>query len=228
LTLTNPSTSGAGKTISITDTTKSSGAGDAPASTTGFYLSKNSTLDSSAVFIGSRAVGPLTAGMTSQGATTVTIPAETATGTYYIIARTDDGNTVVELNESNNTYSRTITIGPDLTISTLTNPSTGFAGQTISITDTTKSSGAGDTPSSTTAFYLSTSSTLDSSAVFIGSRAVGPLTAGMTNQGTTTVAIPAGTAPGTYYIIARADDGNPIVETNENNNTYPRLITVGP
>jgi subtilase family serine protease len=42
------------------------------------------------------------------------------------------------------------------------------------------------------------------------------------------VTIPAGTAPGAYFIIGRADGDDAIVEYNENNNTRARAITILP
>jgi len=52
-----PSNASAGMTISITDTTKNLGAGDAPASTTTYYLSiNNDILDAADVALGSRAI----------------------------------------------------------------------------------------------------------------------------------------------------------------------------
>src|SRR5207247_9504300 len=41
-----------------------------------------------------------------------------------------------------------------------------------------------------------------------------------------TVTIPPGTAPGTYYLIAVADAERDVVESNEENNTTTQLISV--
>jgi hypothetical protein len=42
------------------------------------------------------------------------------------------------------------------------------------------------------------------------------------------VVIPAATAPGTYYVIARADDAGAVGETAENNNTRSMVVKVNP
>ncbi len=223
-----PSTSGAGMTFTITDTTKNQGAGTAGASTTGFYLSASTVLDANAVLLGSRSVPALAAGATSSGSTTVTIPAGTATGNYYIIAKADANNVVAETNKGNNLYYWYIPVGPDLVISTLSAPSTGGAGLTFTITDTTKNQGGGAADASTTGFYLSASTVLDASAVLLGSRAVPALAAGATSSGSTTATIPAGTATGNYYIIAKADANNVVAETNKGNNLYYWYIQIGP
>ena len=72
-----PATSGAGLTISVTDTTKNQGQGSAIATKTKFYLSANTTLDAADVLLGSRAVPTLITGAASSGTTSVTIPAGT-------------------------------------------------------------------------------------------------------------------------------------------------------
>ena len=92
------------------DTTKNIGTGTAGASTTKLYLSTNTTWDAGDTYLGSRAVPMLAAGASSAGSTSVTIPSSIATGTYYIIALTDDGNAVVESNETNNKKTKKITI----------------------------------------------------------------------------------------------------------------------
>ena len=152
----------------------------------------------------------------------------TAPGTYYIIAKADAPGAIGEIDETNNTAYKTIIIGPDLSVSSMTVPVSGGAGATISIGDTTKNSGAGAADASTTSFYLSTNSTLDVGDTLLGSRSVPALAAGASSTGTTSVTIPAGTAPGTYYIIAKADAPGTIAETNEANNTVYKTIVIGP
>jgi hypothetical protein len=117
---------------------------------------------------------------------------------------------------------------PDLTVSSLTVPASGGAGSTINVTDTTRNGGGGSAAASTTSFYLSTNTTWDVTDVLLGSRAVPALNPVTTSTGTTAVVIPAGTAPRTYYVIAKADDGGAVAETNETNNTAYRTIVVGP
>ena len=111
----------------------------------------------------------------------------------------------------------------------LTAPASGAAGGNVSISDTTAnlatSSPAG---ASTTRFYLSTDATLDAADVALGARTVPALASGASNAGTTLVTIPATTAPGTYYILAKADGANVLVEKNEANNVSARIFTVGP
>jgi hypothetical protein len=84
--LTVPQYASAGAAFSVTDGTRNQGAGDAPASTTRFYLSINSSFDASDTLLGSRSVGALAANTTLSGSATLVMPAGTPAGTKYIIA----------------------------------------------------------------------------------------------------------------------------------------------
>ncbi|PYU06868.1 MAG: hypothetical protein DMG33_06410, partial [Acidobacteria bacterium] len=67
---------------------------------------------------------------------------------------------------------------------------------------------------------------LDASAAVLGSRAIPALAPGATSSGSTTVTIPAGTATGNHYIIAKADADNVVTETNKGNNLYYWFIQI--
>ena len=226
--VTAPLTSGAGKTISITDTTKNNGGCPAVASTTKLYFSTNSAWDAGDTYLGERAIPALVAGATSTGSTSVTIPAVATTGTRYIIAKADANAVITETSETNNKKSKSIKIGPDLIVSLITAPTSAARGSTISVSDTTKNNGGGDAGASTTKLYLSTNTTWDAGDTYLGSRAVPLLTAGASSSGSTSVTIPSGIATGKYYIIALADDGNAVAETNETNNKRTKAITINP
>jgi subtilase family serine protease len=219
---------GAGGTITINDTTKNAGGSDSAASVTNFYLSTNTTVDAGDTPLGSRSVPALAAGTTSAGSTTATIPANLATGSYYILAQADATSTNTETIETNNVGSAAVKIGPDLVISGMTGTANVAAGGTMSLTETTKNSGGGAAGASTTRYYFSTNTILDASDQPIGSRSVPALASASTSVQTSTLPIPAGTATGTYYIIAAADADNAVVETVETNNTGLLTIHVGP
>jgi len=117
-------------------------------------------------------------------------------------------------------------IRPDLVVSRLTTPFFGRTGREIRIVDTKSNNGTIAAATSRTGFYLSTDTTLDPGDTRLGERAVPALSAGASSTGTTWVTIPPGTAPGTYYIIARADDNDDVTEINENNNERFRVIRI--
>jgi subtilase family serine protease len=225
-----PSSGGAGLTITVTDTTHNqTGVGPAAASVTRFYLSSNTTLDAADVPLGFRNVPVLQPGDSSSGSTSLAIPSGTAPGSYLLIAKADADGLVSETLETNNTRTDTITIGPDLMVSALAAPTAGGAGMAITVTDTTKNGGGGSTGiPTTTSFYLSTNSTIGAGDVLLGSRTVTTLAPGVSNAAPTTLTIPPSTAAGSYYIIARSDDGAAVAETDETNNTRAVLIRLSP
>ncbi len=225
-----PATAGPGAAISVTDTTRNLGAAAAGASTTRFYLSADAVLDASDVALGTRAVPALAAsGGVSTGSTSLTIPTTIAAGNYFIIARADADGAVVEMDEANNTASRAIAIGADLSVSQVSAPPHAGSGLTIAVTDTTQNESEGAASASTTSFYLSSDAALDASDVLLGSRAVPALAGSASSTATTTLTISAGTPPGRYHVIAQADSAGAIAEISEGNNTRASgEIKIGP
>jgi subtilase family serine protease len=216
--LTVPAVGGANAAVVVNDTTKNQGGGPAPSSTTTFYLSKDLVLGADDTLLGSRTVAALASGASDSGPTTLTIPAGTATGNYFIIANADGTGAVTESQENNNTKWASISIGPDLTVTALTASATGAAGGTMVVSDTVTNRGGGTAGASTVAYYLSTNLAVDAGDGLLGARAVPDLAAGASNSATTTVTVPAGTAAGVYYVLAVADSANAVVETSETNN----------
>jgi subtilase family serine protease len=224
----------AGSSIVINDTTTNQGGGDAPSSVTAFYLSTSSAGGAGDVLLdGNRSVPPLAPATSSAGSTTVTIPAGTASGTFFIIARADDMNAVSETSETNNSRSRSISIGPDLSFTSLSlSPTIVKAGANLTVSDTVRNQGAGIAAASATRFYLSTNAGLDGSDVaLMPSRAVPPLASGASSSGSTSITIPLDTSPGTYYVIAQADGDGAVAESAETNNVSAVRsiqVTAGP
>jgi subtilase family serine protease/sugar lactone lactonase YvrE len=223
-----PPNSGAGQQITVADTTKNLGGGQAPDSTTNFYLSTNAAYSAGDVFLGSRDAGTLGPGATSAGQTTLTIPAGTAVGSYYILAVADGPAAVAETNEANNTLAALIRLSPDLLVTVLSVPASAGVGATFTVNDTTRNQGQGIAAATTTSFYLSPNNTWDTTDTFLQSRPVPLLAYGATSPGSTSVTIPAGTAPGNYFILARADATGAVAETSETNNVLSRAITITP
>ena len=222
-----PATAAAGAAIQVGDTTKNQGTGSARSSNTKFYLSTNTQLDSADAALGGRPVPALEPGGGSAATTPLTIPAGTVTGAYYLLAAADADNTVPETLESNNRTARLIQIGGDLRISALTAPAAAGPGASITIGDTTTNQGSGAIGATTTRYYFSSNGVLDGQDVVLGSRPVPSLDAGANHIGAATAVLPAAIAPGTYYIIARADADDVASETQEGNNTSARTMLVG-
>lgn len=224
-----PALAAAGSLINVSDTTANQGGGAATSTLTSFYLSANTALDASDVLLGTRTVPGLTGGQASTVSTALTVPAGTVVGSYFVIAKADHGGVVIELSETNNTRNSTsIKVGPDLTVSALTAPSTVVRGVAFTITDTTRNVGGGPAGTTTTSYYLSANSTLDATDLLLSGRGVSALAGGAEESASTSVVIAASQAAGNYYIIAKADNGSAVAELVETNNTRTRSIRVNP
>ena len=229
--LSGPAAVAAGGSIAVNDTTRNAtSAGPAGPSTTRIYLSANTTFDAGDVLLGSRAVPELAPQASSTVTATLVIPAGTATGNFYLIARADADGLVVETSEANNTRWTPITVSPpDLTVAALTAPPRGGAGLPVVVTDTTRNqTGVGPAAASATRFYLARSSVLAAGDPSIGERAIPQLAPGASNVGTTTLTIPPATTAGAYFIVAKADGPGVLLETLEGNNTRAAAIAIGP
>ena len=230
VTTSGPSTAAPGGTITIADTVKNQGGAAADATTLRYYLSPNALFDSADPPLSpTRPVPALPAGATNSGSTTLTIPAGTTAGSYFLFAKADADNVVTETQEGNNTSAKIIQIGGDLIVSAFTVPANGGNGTRITVTDTTKNNGAASVPASTTRFYFSTNLSFDSSDTPLdGSRPVPALDPGMVSTGQTMLTLPTGLAIGSYFVIAVADGDNAVPESVETNNATARAIAIGP
>ena len=101
-----PQTALAGSKFLVNDNSVNVGAGPAPATTTRFYLSKDSSKGGDILLAPTRAVPALSpngkAGNLSFGSTLVTVPPSTAAGIYHVLACADDLKAVKEAVETNN------------------------------------------------------------------------------------------------------------------------------
>jgi len=83
--------------------------------------------------------------------------------------------------------------------------------------------GGGDAGPSVVRFYVSTNLTLDAGDIpLVATRSVSSLAPGGSSAGSSTITIPSGTAPGSYYLLAKTDADGTVDETVETNNTAAR------
>ena len=214
---------GAGSILQVSDTATNQGGSNAAASVTQYYLSPyNSKTGASQLLSGNRGVAALTAGASSTGSATLTVPSNMAVGSYYLLACADDTNLVPETNETNNCVATTVKlqVGPDLIESGVSGGSTQTTpGATLQVNDTTINQGGGNAASSVTQYYLSPyNSKTGASQLLSGNRAIPALTAGTSSAGSVTVTVPSNLTLGTYYLLACADDTSLVPETSETNN----------
>jgi subtilase family serine protease len=226
-----PPTSSLESTFSVTDTVKNQGNADAGASTTQYYLSKDTIKGGGDILLtGNRSVPSLAPGLTSTAAANVTIPSSTAVGVYYLLACADATKIVAESDETNNCIASSSTVQimvPDLIETFVSNPpQAAKPGSILSVTDTVENQGNANAGDSVTRYYLSTNKIKSSADIIVGGRWVNGLVSGATSTAAVNVMIPSATPPGAYYLLACADDMEAVAESNETNNCIASSSTV--
>ena len=201
--------------------------------TVGYYLSSNAVLDAGDQLLSNtQGYYPLSAGQSAPLYATVTVPAGTAAGSYYILFAADYLNQVSESNETNNVTAVSFQVIPssvDLTIQQASvSPQNTAVGNPLGLSCSIVNLGNATASSSSVGFYFSTNATLDAADQLLTSQYGSQLAPPYSSSRYGTAAVPAGTAPGTYYILFVADYQNQVTESNENNNVTAVSITVSP
>jgi hypothetical protein len=170
--------------------------------------------------VGGAAVGALAAG----ASTTVTVNAGTRPqGTYSVSATVDPAGTVVEQNDTNNTYTSPAQLvvaqapGPDLEVTGITaNPPNPAAGAAVAFTVAVHNRGTSGAGTSVTRLTAG-GTTLDGATAAIAAGA----TANVAITGTWTA------TDGGATLTATADVTGTVTETDETDNALSRTIVVG-
>ncbi len=148
------------------------------------------------------------------------------TGPYYLFLVTDAGNSVCEIDKTNNVRVHVpvqIELPPpvDLVVTSITPPATGQVGQPAVINWTVKNQGDFEAQGTwTDSVYLSADATWDINDKKVGERRHnGPVGAGAEYNESLTATLP-GVVPGQYYVIVRTDIRNEVRESavGEQNN----------
>ncbi|MEZ6013805.1 MAG: CARDB domain-containing protein [Planctomycetota bacterium] len=218
-----------GYVVQIVSRVKNTGTASANGSfRVGFYLSTDSTITTDDVFVGDRLV-PFGLGInfTSVASVPVTIPSNTAGGTYRLGAIADWTQQIAESNETDNALAQTgpltVTIPmPNLRVSAVSLSTSGVlqAGDTFELDHTVRNQGTLAAGGFRVGIYLTSNTTLDRTAdILVESRTVGSLGTSSNNNAVTTVAVPAGLAAGQYYVGVYVDDLDEVTEQDEDDNT---------
>ena len=114
-----------GTSISVTNTVRNNSGFAAGSSRAQYYLSLDQLKNSGDKLLGGRNVGALTPGGESTATVSVTIPANTLLGSYFLLACADDTGLLLESNEADNCRASTtkVQVGrPDLVMTALGSP----------------------------------------------------------------------------------------------------------
>ena len=219
-----PANATIGSSFAVTDTVRNQGNGPAGGSTTRYYLSLDVIHNAADKRLtGNRPVLALAPGAQSAGNATLTIPANTVLGLYFLLACADDLTDITESNEGNNCRASATKVqvtAPDLVETSVSNPpASGVRGSSFAVTDRVLNQGRGGAGPSTTRYYLSLDAIRNAGdKLLTGTRAIGMLVAGSASLGPATLTIPNSTVAGNYFLLACADDLTDVVESNETNN----------
>jgi hypothetical protein len=232
-----------GGTFTVTDTVQNDSLYPAGASRVQYYLSLDTVKGpTDKLLSGARVVPILAPGATSTGGSTVlvtvVVPTNTPSGTYFVMACADDARQVVESDDNNNCRPSTgkVEVGrPDLVSTAVSDPpAIKVRGTGFSVTDTVENrSSFNAVIASRVQYYLSLDEAKNTGdRLLTGFRTVAPLAARAVSTGTMSVTIPAGTTPGSYFVLACADDAGQVIESVETGNclasTGKVTVTVGP
>ena len=232
--VTAPATGTIGSTIAASATVHNQGASTAQSFRVSFYFSTDATITAGDVYSGFSCtlVTGLASNTTSSCAGSIPVPAGLTPGTYYLGTLVDDLSQVSEANENNNATAATSTTvllasTPDLIVTALTVASTGTVGGTIAGSATIRNQGATTAQSFRVGFYFSTDASITTGDVY--STFSCTLATGLASNSTSicagAVPVPAGLAPGTYYVGAIVDDQAQVTEASESNNSLAAAST---
>lgn len=224
-----PSTANLGSGFNITGTLANNGLAPSGPFRLSAFLSLDNVLDWGDKSVAWIYYDSIPASGTKPVSSQCTVPSGVAPGTYYLVGKVDYNGNVVETDEQNNMYvigPITITAKPDLYMDYLSGPATARSGQSISLESTARNGGSTASGSFTIKYYLSTDPTITSSDRLLGQRQVGSLNASLMDTRTTSVNLPSGLSPGTYFIGAIVDTGNTVDEGREDNNVCTDILAI--
>nr|VFJ60237.1 MAG: CARDB protein [Candidatus Kentron sp. FM]VFJ62376.1 MAG: CARDB protein [Candidatus Kentron sp. FM]VFK13915.1 MAG: CARDB protein [Candidatus Kentron sp. FM] len=217
----------AGETIRITSTTKNSGNRSTGYSYTKFYLSRDTTLDSSDIYLDYDYVSRRSAGSSATDTISERL-SSSLSGRYYLIAKADATGRVSESNEGNNTrvLSGALNIigakpnRSDLIISSGSATGSFTSGGKVKAKVTLKNQGSSTGTKFYTRYYLSTDSTITTGDTYLDNDNTRGLSAGKTTKESESFRLPTDLVAGqTYYLGAIVDYNGKVSESKENNNT---------
>lgn len=212
----------AGSSFSLDNTISNLGDADASSFEVAYYLSIDSTIDTTDTQIGSRTITSMAKGDTNTEVTSLMVPQTLEPKHYFLGVIVDAANSQAESNENNNVkLVGEISVEPnvDLVATDATPSSTTLdAGSTFTLDNTVANQGYSDSSYFYVFYYLSTEPDISAAKTSIGYRRIDSLSAGSVNSELTTLTVPASLSPDDYYLWVNVDTYGYVTETDETNN----------
>lgn len=220
-----------GTALMVTGTVRNNGTANSPATKLRFYLSTDITYSTNDVALGFINGNALSVGQMQMIIEhSLTIPATTAAGTYYVLARVDANNQANESNENNNLFHFVLSVvtstAPDLLADMPIAAASATRNTAVSVGCRVRNNGANAALASSLRCYISSDATYSTNDVQVGSVTVAALTGGGMLSKTLTINIPNTVAVGSKHLLFRCDAASQVTEANENNNVLSKPITV--
>ncbi len=225
-----PSTVNAGGVLTTSSEHSYSGSlytSDINGVTIDYFLSTDCNYSTNDVYLGGSNSSLGVDNPSSTESINVGIPSSTPPGSYFIIFVGDNGQDVVENDETNNTSCVPVTVigatgNNDISLSNVTvSVDSIVAGKPIDVSSTQNYSGnqtSNNLPSVELNYYLSTDCSLSPDDTFLGDDASNLGSNSTSSPESESLVIPINTESGNYYILFVSDDNNAVSEINENNN----------
>jgi subtilase family serine protease len=205
----------------------------AMASQVGYYLSADATLSPDDTLLGTElAEVPIGNKFTSM-ISLLSLPENTALGTYYLLSVADYDDQVIEDNEQNNVRAQKLTVVPPVVNvwfeSTRTvAPTQPAAGGNLYVRCSMQNKGSAPIDSVSVGYYLSADQALGADDILLDQASVQQFAAGPYAYYTITrtLTIPVGTPLGKRYLLLAADPLNQLAESNETDNLVAIALTI--
>lgn len=224
-----PSSAFSGNTVSVSWKVKNTGQGQASGGWWDqVYLSDNTVYDGTDVYLGGvQNPSGLNPNQNYSQSMNVTLP-NGISGKYHFIIRSDVYNQLLESDNNNNTGADTagsnitLTPPPDLIVSSIVRPATGFSGNNVTLQYTVKNDGTGATRSGFwyDRIYLSKDTVLDGTDYNLKTlNRTANLQADSTYTRSETVKLPDFISGGYYFFVKTDINNNEYEHGSENNNS---------
>lgn len=195
-----------------------------------FYLSRDLTLDSTDLTIGTDYVATVEAGIIKTETASFYLNNTLNSGNYYLIAQADSLAAIAESNENNNLLVQAIQLTnapkPDLWISNLSLPTTAVIDTQLNFSYTLNNLGNSQANANYTEFYLSPDVILDQNDFYLGSDYISGIQSSTNQIESMSLQLSNTLNAGVYYLFAVSDGDNCVNEKDETNNTAYQAITI--